>query len=80
MKLSVRKELRDSLIGKSIKDVIFHDSHGLVIDLVLEDDTTVVFSSYDSHHEYPNKGELFVAVNGIDYTFVEVKNPNGWAN
>lgn len=80
MNTKTRKELRDALIGKSIKDVVFHDSHGMIIDVILEDNTKVEFSSYDSHHEYPNKGELFVALNGVDFTYIEPKKLNGWSS
>ena len=48
MKFENRKQLRDALVDQKITDVIFHDSHGLIIDILLENGKKMVVCTYDT--------------------------------
>lgn len=63
MKSENRKTLRDALVGKQVMDVVFHDSHGLIIDIILSDNTTMAVCTYED----PDKnlfGDFYVSING----------------
>lgn len=62
MKAENRKRLRDSLVGKRVKDVLFHGSHGLVIDILFEDGTKVAVCTYDDGKPH-DVDEFYVGLN-----------------
>ncbi len=47
MKWENRQRLRDALLGKTVKDVVFHDSHGMVVDIVFDTGPTLSMATYD---------------------------------
>ena len=63
MRYENRKRLRDSLRGKVIKDVLFSDAHGLVIDLLFEDNTTMTLCTYDATGKPHAPDDFYVGLN-----------------
>jgi len=49
----------------------------MIVDLILEDNTKVVFSSYDSRPKDMNSGQLAILLNDIDLTYI-LKTRDGW--
>jgi hypothetical protein len=49
-------------VGKNIVDVVFHDSHGLVIDVILDDGTKVAVATYDDGRQH-DVDEFYVGLN-----------------
>jgi len=66
MKPDNRKELRDALLGQQITDVVFHDSHGLVIDIVLEDGHKMSVCTYEGDDAIRSGlfGDFYVSLDG----------------
>lgn len=63
MRYENRDILRRTLIGKTIKDLIFHDSHGLVIDILLENGDKVSVTTYEDESVV---GDFFVGLNDFE--------------
>lgn len=66
MKSENRKRLRDSLVNQKITDVVFHDSHGLVIDIMLENDSKISVCTYEGDEPFHKGlfGDFYVSLNG----------------
>lgn len=47
MKHENEEKLQDLLIGQTIDDVLFHDSHGTIIDIMLKNGNKISISTYD---------------------------------
>jgi hypothetical protein len=65
MKWENRKQLRDILVGKSIVDVVYHNMHGLVVDVVLDDNTIISFCTYDDGEKH-DVDEFYIGVDGVE--------------
>jgi hypothetical protein len=62
MKWENRKRLRDALVGRTIQDVEFHGSHGLIVDLILDNATKLSVCTYDDGKKH-NVDEFYVGLN-----------------
>jgi len=59
------KNMKIGLIGKTIKEIIIHDSHGLAFDFILHDGTQLTITSYGSGHTDHYSDEMFVRINDV---------------
>lgn len=57
-----RERLRTALMGRRLVDIVFHDSHGLVLDLIFSDGSKMVTTMSDY------SGEFYVSLNGEELT------------
>jgi len=64
MKSENRKQLRDALVGQKITDVVFHDSHGLVIDVILENNHKISICTYEGDNVFGSGlfGDFYVSL------------------
>ena len=60
--------MRNALVGKTIKDIIFHDSHGMMFDFCLDDGSVVTITCYGTGHKNHFPDEMYIAVNGNEIT------------
>lgn len=70
MKLENRKKLIKALKGIKIKDVVIHDSHGLVIELHTDLGDKLTICTYDEGPTVKRyKDEFYVGLNEEDIAF-----------
>ncbi len=66
MNISNIETLRKALVGKTVVALESHDSHGMVLDIVTNDNQKITICTYDDDGKKRYSDEFYVGLNNVE--------------